>query len=914
MVTAQHPNKTLLVAITVATVALMLPREAKATAGAPISCTVASNCVIGEYLYDDDYAPIASATCTITSRDPSGNLYLNSQAMTVNADGWYSHTFTAPSTTGLYPTQVCCTSGSDYMCLDKGFEVTSASGNSLSASDIAEAVWGYSTRTMSGFGDLISNIWDNGTRTLTKADLDSGHLATESYVKSQIDGIASTDSAVLKVINNTTRENRLLLERVVNQPIIETTLEEEAPDLTEKLTDTKNSISQVDISTQYLKSKVGVLSLRWSTLTEKELLDTMLDLDAKWGEAGDASFDTFMGSSNWLRNSWNWNQITEVADQGRAVSASIDSIKSMVGTYGKTALVKKEVLSMAKYLDTLEKLIGDSSDSTGATSLYGKWKETFDLANTLNQRTEEADKLLADWKLYPTTSLQTKISALSKKVIAVNRIPRVQVVLASSTTQKDPAKKLKNQLLGVRALVNSNRLLLAKGSGVSFSNTWLEEGSVVFKSLVTNPSTLISQDVPIKYLLPEEVKKENILEVDEGLSVDFDSEKNRYYVAGTFTLKPSESKTFSVRVDDIWDVTPEAIDSLRKQAEQLARPLEKTSYFAQGVTLKSDIDVSLDKVLALQKSTATPEQKIRAYREAQIEMKAAQEKMTKLQDLVAQAGSAGNFLGFVGGSQAIAVWGLIIMMGGGFVFLAIYMRTISARPHSETSNEAVSEVSTAKSHKSRLATGLQIGMALVLTSAITATISAVVVRKVVLAQLETAGSAVAKIAQAPAILAAPSSSEEVLGEQVAIGGEEIVRIVVPVGAAVNLRSDPNPTAPIVAKVRTTLETTLLAQEDGWVQVEYLAEPAWVSDQYVEFSPDQASAELGANIDQEVVIQDTPTGWLRVRETPGGVEIARVLTGQRYPLLDQKAGWWQIETEDGVVGWVSQEYSSVLEAE
>ena len=54
-----------------------------------------------------------------------------------------------------------------------------------------------------------------------------------------------------------------------------------------------------------------------------------------------------------------------------------------------------------------------------------------------------------------------------------------------------------------------------------------------------------------------------------------------------------------VKVEDIWVISDSDIESLRKQADELSKPLERTSYFAQGVTLKSDINVSLDKILSM---------------------------------------------------------------------------------------------------------------------------------------------------------------------------------------------------------------------------------------------------------------------------------------------------------------------------
>ncbi len=59
----------------------------------------------------------------------------------------------------------------------------------------------------------------------------------------------------------------------------------------------------------------------------------------------------------------------------------------------------------------------------------------------------------------------------------------------------------------------------------------------------------------------------------------------------------------------------------------------------------------------------------------------------------------------------------------------------------------------------------------------------------------------------------------------------------------------------------------------------------------------------------ISIDDTPTGWLRVRSLPSlnGVEVGRVDPGDEYDILDQDGGWYKIELSDGEEGWVSGDY-------
>ena len=63
--------------------------------------------------------------------------------------------------------------------------------------------------------------------------------------------------------------------------------------------------------------------------------------------------------------------------------------------------------------------------------------------------------------------------------------------------------------------------------------------------------------------------------------------------------------------------------------------------------------------------------------------------------------------------------------------------------------------------------------------------------------------------------------------------------------------------------------------------------------------------------QEMIeILATPNGWLRVRQGPGTSypEIAKVNSGEEFPLLEEKDGWFKIRIEEGQEGWISSQYA------
>lgn len=813
---------------TLITAALASPKGAWAAAGAKVACTSGTTCTVGEFLYNDSYAPISSASCTLNSLYPDAiNTFLNIGVTSPAGAGWYAHSFTTPTTTGYYRTQICCTSGADYLCLDKSFEVAGVAVTAPSANEVAQAVWGYSTRTMSGFGTLASDIWGYSSRTMSGF----GNLISDlwGYSSRTLTGTQATN--ITSVTNNVTSiektvtEIQTQLEQIVNKPIIQNYLED-VPDLGAKINETKTTADMLFMNNQYVISRAGLLELKWKTLSDGELLENVVGLGNVLGEETDgSSTGSIFGQIAWLKSSWTWPLVEEVFDQTKAVRTTLKTIESKLATEGKTASAKKEFKDLYSYLSTLEKLIGDNTDFSAKKTLFGKLRETRELTEVFDAREAEISELLANWKESLDKEVENKIDTLFKKIIAINRVSQASAAFLPKGGGGSLEKKLKNKLLGMRALISSNRLLLAKGENVAFSNTWVEEGSMIFKSLVTNPSKIISQKISLQYYLPEEVKKENIIETDAELTVGFDSEKNQYFVKGDFDLKPGETRTVAIRVADVWKISEEEVNSLRKQAEELSRPLEKTAFFAQGVTLKSDIDVSLDKVLSLQSGKITPEEKIRAYREARIELEAAKVKIDKLKELVTQAGSAGNLLGFVGGSQTMAVWGLIIILLAGFVFLAVYMRTIANNKNNhngDENNKSEPEKPITKKKPPVKSKNKNAYFTIVLTALsfglLSSAVSGFAVRKITLTETAREKEELSrKLSEIEKMAIEIIKEKEKKKED---DSKEQVKILVPPRTAVNLRVTPSLSSRILTQLKDTQTAQKLQEDQDWVKVSF----------------------------------------------------------------------------------------------
>lgn len=76
------------------------------------------------------------------------------------------------------------------------------------------------------------------------------------------------------------------------------------------------------------------------------------------------------------------------------------------------------------------------------------------------------------------------------------------------------------------------------------------------------------------------------------------------------------------------------------------------------------------------------------------------------------------------------------------------------------------------------------------------------------------------------------------------------------------------------------------------------------------SPTIVSSGETAGGKPSISIKDTPTGFLRVRSGPNlsATETAQVKPGEKFPLIEEKEGWYKITLSNGKEGWISSRYA------
>ena len=822
-------------------IALLILNSAGFSAAADYQqCTPSESCTIGEFLYDDEYAALTGATCTLTAKYPDNTSFVSGVAMTGGSDGWYSYDASIDTTEGIYHTNMCCDASGEYLCIDKTFEVKSAaaSGGGATAADIwsysdrtltgygslVSDIWGYSTRSLTSFGSLVSDIWGYSTRTMTGF----GTLVADILGSGASSTTAQASPVTLTTIVAEQNEQRELLEKLVNAPVISLSLDEgvSIPDLETKLDESKKQASLLYDLISSGKSRLMTLDSKWGRLSA----------NAATGEiTAVASLFQDQDALIALTKSWDTASVTTLNQESADLQVSLGTLLS-AATLGKSLVAPGSLTESLEHISTMEAVLGDSTNGSSDKTIFGYLAQVEDRHASLSGEGQKLAALLENLNGQGVDHASRSVSDIKSRLLTLNVYPGGASLASPAKVSHDEKLNLKNILFSLQALVGLNKQILAMNVGDPIRSLWLEEGSIIFRAVITNPSTVISQSVPLKFYLPRELKTEDIITLDPSLTTTYDSSEEALYASGTYNLKAGETKLVYVEVEDIWQLTDSELQTLRTQASDLLKPLEKTAYFSQGTTLKSDIDVTLDKVLASTSKAVTPENRIRTYREAKLELAKVTANMNRLQDLVAQASGTGSLFGFVGGVQTVAVWGIILVVVTGFAFLALYFKKLGLTP-TKTPTEPIVENETESSADTLPVTHLtpltlpparpvwQLPVIIMLVMIATAGSTLLLTR---LAK-PTAVAPVNQISTSPSPIASASPTpapsvrndinvkdeKSVLGET---DGQTTHTLAVPEDSSVNVRNKPSANADIIMAIKESQDVYMFEESGDWIQI------------------------------------------------------------------------------------------------
>lgn len=114
----------------------------------------------------------------------------------------------------------------------------------------------------------------------------------------------------------------------------------------------------------------------------------------------------------------------------------------------------------------------------------------------------------------------------------------------------------------------------------------------------------------------------------------------------------------------------------------------------------------------------------------------------------------------------------------------------------------------------------------------------------------------------------------------------------------NVRQDPNTSAPVITQISKYGQVVVVDSTDGWYKISFGDTVGWVSSDYLSVEGSAPKATITGNN-------------VNVRTGPGkGYDIVMtVVSGEKVNVLESNSGWSKVEFSTGVVGWVYDDYLS-----
>ncbi len=513
--------------------------------------------------------------------------------------------------------------------------------------------------------------------------------------------------------------------------------------------------------------------------------------------------------------------------------------------------------------------VTESESSSGGGS-SGNGPIVGSSVSTLNQLQLTSDQLIK--ALEGATTIDINVVGLTS-------------LLRVSEQNTETLKDVQNKLSELQAVSDTINAVVTNNSTEPIVQAFMQFNSVELHFLITNPSKE-RQMLKFRAALPSEATPEDIMNAD-GLSVEYDPNVGSYFVSAEIQLLGGESIVKKVEMRDIWIFEPDDITALREQAKSYEQALEKTQYGAQATLLLGEIERLLTTVGQSQAASYdTPQNHIVVYRTNVGRMEQVDTAMLKLKDIVSQAGASRGLVGSIGGIQTFSTWGIVLALVFGFGLLAAI---IFAMWRQQTM------LISALGRHGRRVPGLKypdVQQQDVPTER--STDDVMKDQDFTLHEHYDPETLTERFVHIIRVL-----SGSVLGVLILVSFPGFVIGILMFTVPAFMAKQDN----ALEYVKPSSVNLEQAMEDNQAHKEEVT-----LDDFNTFTESSAQTTQKPS-DLFVVIKETPTGWLNVRNgaSRDGEVISKVYPGEEYKYIKEKNGWYLILLSDEIEGWVFGDY-------
>jgi hypothetical protein len=157
---------------------------------------------------------------------------------------------------------------------------------------------------------------------------------------------------------------------------------------------------------------------------------------------------------------------------------------------------------------------------------------------------------------------------------------------------------------------------------------------VVLNIVVANSSETSTEAVPVRYGLPPQVQKNDILDAGE-LKINYNETEGVYYLQGKVTLTPQETKKIKIQLRDVWTIPEGQIESLKKMMNDKITSIKDKDEKNIAQLIGDDLRTKLNSILEQQRAAeGNVEEKMKLYSVNTEKLKQLKDKIFSLDSLV----------------------------------------------------------------------------------------------------------------------------------------------------------------------------------------------------------------------------------------------------------------------------------------
>jgi hypothetical protein len=166
-----------------------------------------------------------------------------------------------------------------------------------------------------------------------------------------------------------------------------------------------------------------------------------------------------------------------------------------------------------------------------------------------------------------------------------------------------------------------------------------DAATIRMRVVVLNPSEKLTQTKSVRAALPREVTAQDIVD-DGGLEIEYDNSQGIFVAAKKdIELTPGESKVFEVIINDIWMVSEDKIEFMRKRTENIVRVMRETKAYERVALIAEGMYARMDQILRTQNNnTVTTNQHIAFYRDNVKVLEQLEKDIAELERLLVTSG------------------------------------------------------------------------------------------------------------------------------------------------------------------------------------------------------------------------------------------------------------------------------------